>query len=53
MSVKKKILTILFMWAMVSLSVIFHIDSMTIKHIIIGNAFIGTVVMGFVVPTAK
>lgn len=48
-----KLLIIIFMWSMVSLSIILQIESTLIKYIIIGVALVGTYVMGFVVPTAK
>lgn len=53
LSIKSKTFAILFMWAMVLLSVILQIESVLIKCIIIGVALVGTYVMGIVVPTGK
>lgn len=43
----------MFMWTMVTVSIILQIESSLIKYIIIGVALVGTCVMGFIVPTAK
>lgn len=53
LTVKSKILSIMFMWTMVTVSIILQIESSLIKYIIIGVALVGTCVMGFIVPTAK
>jgi hypothetical protein len=40
------------MWFMISISIIFFIKSTTLDLIIIGVGIIGTIVMGFIVPTS-
>lgn len=53
LTIRSKILSVMFMWVMVSISIILQIENSVIKYIIIGVALVGTYVMGFVVPTAK
>ena len=50
---KGKILSIFYMWLMVSISFHFRLDNITAKCAIILIALVGTFVMGFIVPTAK
>lgn len=50
---KSKILSVLFMWFMVTLSIVLQIDNIVIRCLVIGLALVGTYVMGFVIPTAK
>ncbi len=45
--------SILLMWFMISISVVFFIKIITIKLLILGIGFIGTIVMGFVIKTVK
>lgn len=52
MTKRMKIHAIGTMWFMISVSCIFFVDSWTIRLIIIGVGMIGTVVMGFIVPTS-
>lgn len=53
MSVKQKVFAICFMWGMVSLSVFLRVDNVVVKYIMISLAIVGTIVMGFVVPTFR
>jgi hypothetical protein len=41
------------MWTMISVSVIFMIEEMPIKLIVIAIGIIGTIVMGFIIKTVK
>ena len=41
------------MWVMIAISTIFFVDAWIIRIIIISIGIIGTVVMGFIVPTSK
>jgi len=41
------------MWVMIAISGIFFIDNLTIRSIVLIVGAIGTVVMGFVIPTTK
>jgi uncharacterized membrane protein YbaN (DUF454 family) len=40
------------MWFMITISAVFFIDPLNIKLIVISLGIIGTIVMGFIVPTA-
>ena len=53
MTRRMKIHAIGTMWFMISISCIFFIHSMTLILIIIGVGIIGTIVMGFLVPTSS
>lgn len=52
MTRRMKIHAIGTMWVMISISCIFFVNSWTIRLVIIGVGLIGTVVMGFFVPTS-
>jgi uncharacterized protein len=52
MTRRMKIHAIGTMWFMISISCIFFIHSMTLILVIIGVGIIGTIVMGFLVPTS-
>jgi hypothetical protein len=52
MTKRMKIHAIGTMWFMISISIIFFIKSTTLDLIIIGVGIIGTIVMGFIVPTS-
>lgn len=52
MTRRMKIHAIGTMWVMISISCIFFVDSWTVRFIIIGVGLIGTIVMGFFVPTS-
>jgi len=41
------------MWVMIAISCIFFVDDWMIRIIIISVGLIGTIVMGFIVPTSK
>ncbi|HOY31657.1 MAG TPA: YbaN family protein [Bacteroidales bacterium] len=51
MSLRTKIFAITTMWTMITLSCIFFIDLFPIQMIIVSAGIIGTIVMGFIVPT--
>jgi uncharacterized protein len=51
MTLKLKLRSISLMWIMISISCIFFIEPASIKLIVIAAGCIGTVVMGFFVPT--
>ncbi|MFO7722075.1 MAG: YbaN family protein [Bacteroidales bacterium] len=52
MTLRQKVSSIGVMWAMILISVIFFIQSMNVMIIVLICGAIGTVVMGFIVPTA-
>jgi uncharacterized membrane protein YbaN (DUF454 family) len=53
MTLKAKITAIGTMWFMITVSTLFFISTFTVKVIVILIGLIGTVVMGFIVPTAR
>ncbi len=53
MSLRSKIISIAIMWAMIALSIIFFIQAIIVKLIVIILGILGTVVMGFIVKTTK
>jgi uncharacterized membrane protein YbaN (DUF454 family) len=53
MTKKAKIYSIFVMWIMISMSTIFFVDLLLIRLIILSLGLIGTLVMGFIVPTVK
>lgn len=52
MTVTDKIFTIALMWAMIALSCTLFINSTLSQLIVVGVGLIGTIVMGFIVPTS-
>jgi uncharacterized membrane protein YbaN (DUF454 family) len=52
-SLKTKIYSIVLMWIMISISVIFFIKILSVKIIVLLIGLIGTLVMGFVIKTLK
>jgi uncharacterized protein len=52
MTKRMKIHAIGTMWFMISISCIFFVDTVNIRLVIIGVGIIGTIVMGFIVPTS-
>ena len=50
---RTKITAIVLMWIMISLSVLFLLDSPFVRWTIILTGLAGTVVMGFLIPTDK
>ena len=40
------------MWVMITISCVFFVDLLSVKLVIIGVGIIGTIVMGFIVPTS-
>lgn len=53
MTIREKLLTILMMWSMISVSVIFLLSSTEGRLIVISLGIAGTVVMGFVIRTIR
>jgi uncharacterized membrane protein YbaN (DUF454 family) len=53
MTIREKVLTILMMWSMIAVSVIFLLSSSEGRLIVISLGIIGTVVMGFVIRTIR
>jgi len=52
MTKRTKLQAIGTMWFMITISSVFFIDPLNIKLIVISLGIIGTIVMGFIVPTA-
>lgn len=52
-SLRVKWYSIVLMWFMITISVVFLIKSIPIKVVVIGIGIIGTIVMGFVIKTVK
>lgn len=53
MSMKMKIYAILIMWAMITCSLVFFIEETLSQILLLVIGGIGTIVMGFIVPTIK
>ncbi|MFO7574792.1 MAG: YbaN family protein [Bacteroidales bacterium] len=53
MTRREKVLTILMMWSMISVSVVFLLSSSEGRLIVISLGIVGTVVMGFVIRTIR
>jgi len=53
LTVKTKIYTITFMWLMILLSILFCLNTSLLRIIIVGVGLVGSIVMGFVIPTSK
>lgn len=53
LSLQTKILSILTMWTMVSLSTIFFVNNLVIDLIIVFAGVLGTITMVFIIPTTK
>lgn len=53
LSIRTKIKSVVLMCLMVTLSVVFFIDSNAIRIVVILLGLIGAAVMGFIIPTAK
>jgi uncharacterized membrane protein YbaN (DUF454 family) len=53
LSLKTKITSIILMWAMILISVLFVVDSLVLHLIIAGAGLIGTIVMGLIIPTGN
>ncbi|MCF8358078.1 MAG: YbaN family protein [Prolixibacteraceae bacterium] len=53
MTISQKIYALVLMWAMILLSVFLLLKTQQVKVIVLIVGFIGTVVMGFIVKTAK
>jgi uncharacterized membrane protein YbaN (DUF454 family) len=51
LSIRAKIKSIILMWTMIALSVIFGIEAIWLKVTVILIGITGTIVMGFIVPT--
>lgn len=53
LTTRRKLFALLLVWTMVSCSILFRVESILMKHIIISLAIVGTIVVSFIVPTAK
>lgn len=53
MTQRNKLFAIAIMWAMITMSCVFFIVPFTLKLIVFVIGFIGTLVMGFIVPTVS
>ena len=53
MTKREKILTILMMWSMITVSVIFFLSSVGGRLLVVSLGIVGTVVMGFVIRTIR
>lgn len=53
MTSKAKLTAIATMWLMITVSILLFISTFTVKVIVILIGLIGTVVMGFILPTAR
>jgi len=53
LSFKTKLYSIFLMWIMISISAYFFMDSLIPRLVILTAGIIGTVVMGFLIPTIK
>jgi len=53
MTIRTKLLAISSMWMMISISIVFLIEPLSIRLLVATIGLIGTFVMGFAVPTKK
>jgi uncharacterized membrane protein YbaN (DUF454 family) len=53
LTLKAKVRAVILMWIMIILSVLFFIDLLPVKGAVLFVGFIGTFVMGFIVPTRR
>lgn len=53
MTRREKTLSILLMWSMITVSVVFFISSGNIRLLVIALGIVGTVVMGFILKTVR
>ncbi len=53
LTLQKKIYSILLMWTMIFISAYFFIDTMIPRLVVVAAGIIGTIVMGFIIPTIK
>ena len=53
LTLQTKLYSIFLMWTMISVSAYFFMDTMTPRLVLITAGVIGTVVMGFLIPTIK
>jgi len=53
MSIRQKVYSIVLMWVMITISNLFFIEMLSVRLIVIGVGFIGTIVMGWIIPTYK
>ena len=53
MTVMSKLISIMIMWLMILVSVLFLLESRTSDMVVILIGITGTIVMGFIVPTAR
>lgn len=53
MNLKSKLFAIIIMWTMITMSCVFFIKLLQVQLLVIAIGVIGTVVMGFIIPTIK
>jgi uncharacterized membrane protein YbaN (DUF454 family) len=53
LTVRTKVTSVLMMWVMITLSVVLTPHSVVLHLVMAGAGLIGTVVMGFIIPTGK
>ncbi len=53
MTIQTKVYSIILMWTMIFTSAYFFINTLTARLVLIGAGIIGTIVMGFIIPTVK
>jgi uncharacterized membrane protein YbaN (DUF454 family) len=53
LSLQTKLYSILLMWTMISISAYFFMDKLIPRLVLVTAGIIGTVVMGFLIPTIK
>ncbi len=53
MTIREKVFTFILMWSMISVSVIFLLESTVVRSLVISLGVVGTLVMGFVLQTIR
>lgn len=53
MNLKSKLFAIIIMWTMITISSVFFIKLLQVQLLVIAIGVIGTLVMGFIIPTIK
>jgi len=53
MSLRQKVYSIILMWIMISVSNLFFLENLSVRLIVLGVGLIGTIVMGWIIPTYR
>lgn len=53
MNIQTKVYSIILMWIMIFISAYFFISTLTPRLVLVAAGIIGTIVMGFIIPTVK